>query len=216
MLDGGCMAWYSTQDFVAAADDTCAVVWTSVDSPLITIGDINREVLQGPWYTAGTKWPVPITDGRLFAYVFNNYWFTNYKASQGGRLQFRFSLTSMKSYDQVAASKFGASVRSPLLAKIVTGGSGTPGTGGSSFLSVEPSNLLIQSVKKAESGDGLVIRLREVSGKQTTAVVTIPSFKSSEAWSCNLMEDPQKKLRITNGRIQISVPANGLTTILVR
>ncbi|MHB0998903.1 MAG: glycoside hydrolase family 38 N-terminal domain-containing protein [Armatimonadota bacterium] len=215
MLDGACMAWYCTQDFVVASDSDCAIVWTSVDSPLVTLSDINRETPQGPWYTAGTKWPVPITNGHLFAYVFNNYWFTNYKASQGGKLRFRFSLTSMKDYDPVAASKFGASVRNPLLAAATAGGPVTSGVGQRSFLNVEPENLLIQSIKKAESGDGLVIRLREVSGKQTIARLAIPSIEFKEAWLCNLVEDPQKKLKISAGKIEIPIRANGLATVKV-
>jgi hypothetical protein len=215
MLDGGCMAWYCTQDFVVASDSDCAVVWTSVDSPLVTLGDINRETLQGAWYTAGAKWPVPITNGHLFAYVFNNYWFTNYKASQGGRLRFRFSLTTMRSYDPVAASKFGASVRSPLLAAAAAGRYGPSGVGQGSLLRVEPASLLVQSVKRAESGEGLVIRLKEVSGKRTTARVAIPSLRFQEAWSCNLVEDPQTKLRVSAGRIEVPIQANGLATVMV-
>jgi len=214
MLDGGCMAWYCTQDFVVASDSDCAVVWTSVDSPLVTLGDINRETLQGAWYTAGAKWPVPITNGHLFAYVFNNYWFTNYKASQGGKLRFRFSLTSMKGYDPVAASKFGASVRSPLLAAAAAGGYVPSDVGQRSLLSVEPANLLVQSVKRAESGEGLVIRLREVCGKRTTARVAFPSLRLKEAWLCNLVEDPQRRLRVSAGRIEIPIQANSLATVL--
>lgn len=108
MMDGACMQWYSAQDFVAATDDTCAVVWTAVDTPLVTLSDINRDRFWSP---------LPISNGHLYAYLFNNYWFGNYKASQGGELSFRFSLTSMRDYDPVAATRFGQSVRNPLVAK---------------------------------------------------------------------------------------------------
>lgn len=220
MLDGGCMAWYCTQDFVAAADDGAAVVWTAVDSPLVTLSDVNREVDQGsivgmPLTSAGTRWPVPMDNGHIYGYVFNNYWFTNYKASQGGKLDFRFSLTSMNAYDPAAASRFGQSVRSPLVTKIVQPHPGVLKSG-DSLCAVSPSNVSVQAIKRPEIGDGLIIRLREVGGKSTTATVSLPVGSFHEAWHCNLVEDQQTKLRISHGSVDVDLKANGLTTILVR
>lgn len=208
MLPGACMSWYCTQDFVAAADDGCAVVWTAVDSPLITIGDINRETFQSP---------LPIENGHLYAYVFNNYWFTNYKASQGGEMVFRFSLTSMKRYDASVASRFGQAVKNPLVAGVVRPGS--PARASQSpkpFISVEPWNVTIQAVKQAESGGGIIIRLRELSGRETSATISLPAGVFGEAWSCNLVEDPLSGLKIVEDRVSVTVPAKGLATILVK
>ena len=201
MLDGGCMQWYCLQDFVAAADDQAAVVWTAIDSPLVTLGDINRETF---------KSPLPIENGHLYAYVFNNYWFTNYKAGQGGKLTFRFSLTSMPKYDPVAASRFGQSVRNPLLAVA----SHQPSTHQPfTPISVSPSNVVIQAVKRAESGEGTIIRLRELSGRDTRATL---NGRFTQAWSCNLVEDIQSALEVNHGKVEIPVHANGLATILFK
>lgn len=221
MLDGGCMAWYCTQDFVVAEDDTVAVVWTAVDSPLVTLSDINREVTMPPFpglpplSTAGTKWPVPLDKGHVYGYIFNNYWLTNYKASQGGRLQFRFSLTSMKAYDAVAASRFGQSVRNPLLAKVVQPQNGNEGLP-ASLCSVSPDNVDVQAIKRAESGDGWIIRLRELGGKPTTATISLPNDKFKSARACNLVEDPQSDLQIAAGKVRVDVKANGMATVLVQ
>ena len=190
MMEGGCMQWYCLQDFVAAADDKAAVVWTAVDSPLVTIGDINRETF---------KSPLPIENGHLYAYVFNNYWFTNYKAGQGGELTFRFSLTSMPKYDPVAASHFGQSVRNPLMAVA----SHQPlAISHQPFCSVNPGNITIQAVKQAESGGGTIIRLRELSGRDTRATL---KGRFNQAWSCNLVEDIQSPLKVTQGKVEIPV-----------
>jgi len=207
MLDGACMQWYCAQDFVAAADERYAVVWTAVDSPLITIGDVNRETFQSP---------LPIENGHLYAYVFNNYWFTNYKASQGGELRFRFSLTSMPKYDPVAAARFGQSVRNPLLSRVCENGRAATGAAPTSLCSVNQSNVIIQAVKQAESGEGLIIRLREVAGTTTQATVTLPAGRFKQAWACNLVEDPKSKLTIEENKVNVTVAANGLATILVK
>jgi len=209
MLPGACMQWYCAQDFVAAADAKCAVVWSAVESPLITIGDINRDTF---------KSPLPIDNGHLYAYAFNNYWFTNYKASQGGEMEFRYSLTSMPKYDPVAASRFGQSVRCPLVAwRMAASSAGKPTQGiPTSLVSVSAENVNIQAVKQAESGGGLIIRLRELSGKQSEATLTLPKGKFKEAWSCTLVEDPLSRLKLSADQVTVTVPAHGLATVWVK
>jgi alpha-mannosidase len=210
MLPGACMQWYCAQDFVAAADAKCAVVWSAVESPLITLGDINRETF---------KSPLPIENGHLYAYAFNNYWSTNYKASQGD-MEFSFSLTSMRQYDPVAASRFGQSVRQPLVAWRMAGRGASAGIP-RSLLSVSADNVSVQAVKQAESGEGLIVRLRELSGKQTEATLMLPKGKFKEAWSCNLVEDPtpdliRGKLKLSADQVTVTVPAHGMATVWVK
>ena len=219
MLPGGCMAWYCAQDFVTASDDTVSVTWTALDSPLLTLCDIDHETGDAwPIPKAAQKWPSLLDKGHIYGYAFNNYWFTNYKAGQDGKLTFRFALTSTPKYDQAAASKFGQSVRNPLIARVVEPMGKQPAASSqqpASLCSVGQSNIVIQAVKKAESGEGLIIRLREVGGKKTKATLTFPAmFK--EAWSCNLVEDPQKKMSVSSGKVSVTVPANGLATVLVK
>lgn len=210
MLPGGCMAWYCAQDYTAVKDDGAAVIWSAVDSPLITLCDINRDAFVSP---------LPITNGHLYAYAYNNYWFTNYKASQGGHLDYRFSITSAKSFDPAAATRFGQAVRNPMLA--VACGSAqsnnkTLSPEQSSFISVKPESVVIQTIKKAETGEGYIIRLRETAGKNAQAVITLPAKRFSSAWMCNLVEDPGTKLKVVDGTVTADIPANGLATVMVR
>lgn len=207
MLPGACMQWYCLQDFAAAADESCAVVWTAVESPLMTLGDLNRDTF---------KSPLPIENGHMYGYVFNNYWFTNYKASQGGEMVFRFALTSMKKYDPAAASRFGQSARISLPAVVCVASSGAAGSAPGSFCSASPSNVMVQAVKQAESGQGIIVRLREVSGSKVEAQLKLGPRGFKEAWSCNLVEDPQSKLRISSGKVSVPMQANGLATVLLK
>ena len=219
MLDGGCMAWYCAQDFVAASDDGVSVVWTALDSPLITLCDVDHETADHwPLPKAASKWPSPLDNGHLYAYAFNNYWFTNYRASQSGKLQFRFSLTSMKGYDPVAASGFGQSVRNPLLAKVLqprkVGGGRIPLS--KSLCAVSPENVTLQAIKRAESGQGVIVRLREVGGKATRATVAVPAFRFRKAWTCNLVEDRLAEIPTSGGEVSVDIEANGMATVLLK
>jgi alpha-mannosidase len=173
----------------------------------MTIGDLNRDTFRSP---------LPIENGHLFAYAFNNYWFTNYKAAQGGDLMFRYSLTTTKKYDPAAASRFGQSVRTPMLARVCEPSKDARGSVPGGFCEVSPSNVVIQAVKQAESGDGWIVRLRELSGRNTEAVLALKPRKFKEAWSCNLVEDTQTKLAISLDRVKVKLPAHGLATVLLR
>ena len=207
MLDGACMSWYCAQDYAAVEEPGCAVVWTAIDSPLITLGTINQDTF---------KSPLPLDNGHIYGYVFNNYWFTNYKASQGGEMTFRFALTSMPEYDRVAAARFGQTVRNPLRGIYATGASRPAGKSAASLCSAAPGNVVIQTIKQAESGKGLIIRLREVGGKKTQASITLPAGRFKEARLCNLVEDVGAELSISAGRVKVPIAANGLATVLVR
>lgn len=206
MLPGADMEWYCTQNFVAASDPSATIVWTSMDAPLLTIGDINRDTF---------KSPMPVDSGRLFSYAFNNYWFTNYKASQGGEMTFRYSLTSMPKYDPAAAAQFGESVRNPLIAEVLEPNKKGRALPTASVCSVDAPNVSIQAIKQAESGKGIIIRLRELSGKKTTAVINVKAGKFKQAHLCNLVEDPKTRLTLTKGKVTVPVAARGLATVLL-
>ena len=206
MLDGACMQWYCAQDFVAAADDKCAVVWTAVDSPLITIGDINRETFQSP---------IPIENGHLYAYAFNNYWFTNYKASQGGPHTFRFAMTSARTISDLEAKKFGESVQSPLVCQVVDGRPGAAAPYSRSFVEVSGDGVVVQAMKPARFADGTIIRLREMGGRAATVDLTVRGIDFEKAYLCNLAEDIVQSLEVDGGAMRVPCDAFGLATVLL-
>jgi len=55
-------------------EGTEGLLWSGPDTPLFTLNDLFR----GAWRRS------IVPDGTLFAYAMNNYWHTNYAASQGG------------------------------------------------------------------------------------------------------------------------------------
>src|SRR5205809_36892 len=58
--------------------------------------------------------------GTIFSYVMNNYWDTNYRASQGGYFKFRYVVTSAPSTDMKYLSRRGWEEMTPLETDIVT------------------------------------------------------------------------------------------------
>ena len=114
MIPGACRAWFTAQHFVQVDSTAGSVTWSSPDAPLVCFQDINR----GTWPTALT-----LGNGYLYSYVMNNYWWTNYKAGQGGDFVFRYAFTSHAKSDCAQSAHFGAEVADPLLATVRSTGS---------------------------------------------------------------------------------------------
>jgi len=74
-----------------------------------------------------------------------------------------------------------------------------------SFVSAVPENVVLTAVKKAEDGNGLILRFYEWAGKNTDVQVTLPAGATGAA-IVNLMEHSDgSPLAITGGN-QISMP----------
>ncbi len=205
LLPGACLDWFTVQHFVEIEAGDAAICWSTPDAPLVCFQDINR----GKWQTK-----LPITSGHLYAYLMNNYWFTNYLAGQGGRFTFRFSITSRRKSDTVASARFGWEASSPLVAVQADANRDglLPASGGSLVEIAEP-NVLLLGMKRAEAGDALILRLWEISGKPTTAHLRLPHLAIRKATLCNLVEEPGEAAQTSDGTISVPLRGSGLATV---
>ena len=203
---GACRDWYCVDQFMTISAGGAAVVLSPIDSPLVTLQDINR----GQWYTN-----IKIENGNVFGYVFNNYWFTNYKASQDGQLRFRFSMTSGKSFTDAQAKRFAEEVQNPLIVKQITTESKGTAKAANSYLKIDSKNIVLQAMKPARFAHGTIIRLREMSGKTSKVNMTLAGIPAKRVWLCNLAEDKLSELKIKKNSIEVPCKALGLTTVLL-
>ena len=90
MYPGAGHEWFSVQHWISAQQNGLSATVMPLDASLVTLGDINR----GEWPAQFRK-----RNGTIFSYVMNNYWFTNYRAGQGGHFHFRYVVTSAPSTD---------------------------------------------------------------------------------------------------------------------
>ena len=82
-----------------------------------------------------------------------------------------------------------------------------------SFLSLEPENLVIHTVKKAEQDDALVVRIYETEGKPTT-IAQLRTFLSVKISSlCSLLEVEEKPLGTQEHKVEFSVKAHEIVTL---
>jgi len=207
MLPGACLDWFTVQHFVEIDSPEGAITWATPDAPLCCFQDINR----GKWQTK-----LDFTNGHIYSYAMNNYWFTNYLAGQGGEFGFHFSITSQPKADRVASARFGWDASNPLSGGVLKANRNGPLTAPSgSLLSIDEPNVFLVGARRAAEGEGLILRLWELTGKPTTAHVRLPHIPFKKATACNLVEEPQGPLEIRDGAIAVPIRGSGLATVRV-
>ena len=84
-----------------------------------------------------------------------------------------------------------------------------------SYASVEPENVVLTAVKKAEDTQGLIFRVFEWAGKASTVRFTVPPG-AVDATETNLMEQPVGgSLKIDNGTVQVPIQPYQILTLRV-
>lgn len=210
-LPGACKEWLPLQTSILVADGEAAVQICSPDIPLFTVGEVVRG-----------RWPkeLDLTGGRLFSYVLNNYWHTNYKASQGGEIRFGYRLTSGREIPLDAAYRRGWESRRVLYGHRISFQEFRPvrapyasPTGGV-LAKVGTESVVLSTIMKARWAPGLILRLQEIAGRDQTAPVAFPGRRITRAWLTDLLERELRELPVSaDGSLQVPVPAWSLATI---
>ncbi|MCC6485816.1 MAG: alpha-mannosidase [Armatimonadetes bacterium] len=88
-----------------------------------------------------------------------------------------------------------------------------------SFASVEPANVVMAALKKAEDSDGIVVRLFECEGHDTDASVSLDGLvrQGSSATEMDILEQPLEAsaAQMDGTTLKVKVPAYGIATVRV-
>ena len=208
-LPGGCRDWLSVQNWVSVAGEGIGVAWCPIDTPLVTLSDMWH----GEWSEA---WP--IKNGTILAWAMNNYWMTNYKACQDGWFEFRYSMTSGAEMPEAEASRFGWEAAGPLLAvRVDIGGKEMPAAPSASFCQVSDPGVVVSTVKRADDGKGIIVRLLEVAGGPERTVGVACSwpgvFTPTKATACDAVEVNKDALTLADGAVTVKIGRHGIATV---
>ena len=84
-----------------------------------------------------------------------------------------------------------------------------------SFVSVEPSDVVMTAMKKAEDSNALIFHLYEWAGKSGNIVISVPPGATG-ATETNLMEKPQgSPLSVTGDKVTVPVHPYGIVAVRV-
>jgi alpha-mannosidase len=94
----------------------------------------------------------------------------------------------------------------------VSGASGDATT--HQLVSVDSRNAVIETVKQAEDGEGLIVRLYE--GERNRGPVTLKvGFPVMAAYHCNLLEENQNELTVENDQITLTLRPYEIATLRI-
>jgi alpha-mannosidase len=168
-LEGTSADWHAVQNFVAVRGPDSQCILGSDEIPLVHCGDINLGKFQ---YIAQVSSP------HVFSWVMNNYWVTNFRASQEGEFKWRYFLTSAKDKSNSYATRFSWNSRVPLLSRVFPPGDSIKAPFTQSLLTINSENILLVSAKPSQDGEGIILHLRETEGKPAELSVVLPFIES--------------------------------------
>lgn len=99
---GASNEWGALTNTVSLQTTDGETLWTALDAPLFTAGDVVRGV-----------WPDHFTsrNGHLFSYLMNNFWPCNTPPAQQGEVSFRYRFGLYTAFDPARSTRFGRVAR---------------------------------------------------------------------------------------------------------
>ena len=91
---------------------------------------------------------------------------------------------------------------------------GTPGKS-YSLVSLDAANVVLETVKQAENGEGTVLRLYESENARTKTALTLPEGVT-KAYETNLLEEIEAELPVVDGKLHFVMKPYEIKTILLR
>ncbi|MFH2108591.1 MAG: glycoside hydrolase family 38 C-terminal domain-containing protein [Chrysiogenia bacterium] len=135
-----------------------------------------------------------------------------------GRHEFTYSIyPHAGSWSAGQVVRRGQELNQPLLARVLDhrlpGNRPLPAT--HSFFSIDASGVILEAIKLAEDGAGLIFRLYEANGKAENTALTF-FRKPTRAIATDLLENEITPLTIKDGRLELSFRAFEIKTVKVR
>jgi hypothetical protein len=204
-IPGSCKNWLMVGRWADVANNDFGVTWVTLDAPLVQVGGITATLLNSQ--TDPRVWRKKIEPTqRLYSWVMNNHWGTNYRAWQEGPVTFRYLLRPHRGFDAAAASRLALGPSHPLLALAARGDppQSTP------LLKIKNGENLITSLKPSDDGRAWIVRLFGAGGRTVKTSFFWNGIEPKAVWLSDTSEKPVRKL---SGPLE--VPAYGLVTLRV-
>jgi len=191
-LQGANKNYFSAQRWVDVSNDTKGITLATIDAPFIEVGGMNGEA-----WTSNTenKWEeTAFSSSKIFSWVMNNSWHTNYKAEQEGIAKFRYSLQPHNEFDYLKAYRFGVEQSQPLIVTY-----SDKANDSNQFLILdENSSVVLTSLRQSRNGNGVIIRLYNPTDKVSSTSFMVMGMKSISY----LSNGDEKEIKEVSGTLE--------------
>lgn len=216
--------YYTVQHWANVSNADVGVTLSPVESHLLEFGGLwpcyvsqaHHGATPAGFGAAFVK-PEQVTKGYMYAFVLDSNFRTNFQPVQQSDILYRYSLTSGKGPQANSINRdFGWAAHNPLIGVATNGGRTGPLDDRASFCRLDPSNVTLVTIKRAEDEQGLIVRLIETDGKPGTVTLTMPAAAIARAWQTNLVEENQGELEHTEKTVAVPVRPFAISTVRVQ
>lgn len=188
-LEGTASDWNTVQTFAAVQNPEAQILWSSVDAPLVQLGAINTGRF---YYKHQPEQP------HIYSWVLNNYWTTNFRASQEGEMKWTYTITSASNTTRSFATRFGWENKVPMPGRVVPASQDAPETPPAirSLFNFNIPNLLLVNARPVTEKQGVLFHLREIEGNPVVLDITtlLKQTGMGMAYEVNVLGEVQKQL----------------------
>ena len=136
-------------------------------------------------------------------------------AADLGTHQFTYSLFPHSgSWDERVQAEAYA-LNDPIVAYRAEKGAAVKQAGLEPLVSVSSPNLVVETIKQAEDGDGIVVRLYESRRNRGPATLRF-AFPVKAAWETNLLEETERELEVAGNEVRFDVRPFQILTVKVK
>jgi hypothetical protein len=168
-LPGSSSDWNTAQNFVAVRGKKGQVIVVSNEVPLWQFSDFNIGKYE--------RYPKP-GKTRLYSWVMNNYWFTNFRAFQEGGFSWSYQLTSTTDTTNSFATKYAWNQRNPFPSRTFPEGKNEFVSPLIKTIEVSgpPNAMLVNTRPSFDKKGAILLHFRELDGKpaDVNLGITVP------------------------------------------
>lgn len=151
--------WFTIDRWADVSNTDAGVTWVSVDAPLVEVGGLTANIVAARGHTRTWRTHVGPTQ-RLYSWVMNNQWNTNYRAYQSGTVTFRFRLQPHRAFDSAAAERLAVAASQPLLPVRAAGPEPVPVP----RLRFDTDDLVVVGLKPSDDRKAIIVRIWNATG----------------------------------------------------
>jgi alpha-mannosidase len=186
-LTGANKNFFSVNNGVSISGMRQNVLLTTVGTPILEVGGMQGEAWMSDtrefldWSRAASSSPT------VYSWVMNNSWGTNYKASQSGKVEFRYSIIPLEPYAHEAKQR-GVEVAQPLVT--VVSDNAKPYR---TLFRVSGNNkVAVSTIRPSKDQKGYLVRLVNLSPQSVESSFEWSALKPSRVSTCDNEERDMK------------------------
>jgi len=215
--------YYSVQHWAEVSEAEAGVTLSAVEAHLMEFGGLRpcyvsqaHHGVDPPGFGAAFVKAEDIKRGHIYSFVMDSNFRTNFQPVQQGDMLFRYSIATHKGEWKDGRRNFGWAAGNPLMAAVVEGKRAGTLEKKASFCSVAEGNVMLLTLKRAEDGSGVIIRLIETEGSGGDVRVSLPFVTIKGAYAANLVEESKEGVVCARHSFMMPIKAYGIKTIRVQ